>query len=72
MQVRGMLAGLPITVDASTLDEALGPVLDLARAHNLSACDAVYLALAMREGLPLATPDQGLRAAATAVGVQLA
>lgn len=71
MQVRGMLADLPITVDASTLDEALGPVLDLARAHNLSAYDAVYLALAMREGLPLATLDERLQAAATAVGVRL-
>jgi predicted nucleic acid-binding protein len=40
-----------------------------ARAHQLSAYDAVYLELARREGLPLATLDQRLRVAAKAAGV---
>lgn len=50
---------------------ALGPVLALARAHRLSAYDAAYLELAIREGLPLATRDAALRSAAADVGVAL-
>lgn len=42
-----------------------------ARAHQLSAYDAVYLELARREGLPLATLDERLRAAAKKAGVEL-
>jgi predicted nucleic acid-binding protein len=44
-------------------------VLSLARAHRLSAYDAAYLELALRRGLPLATLDDKLRAAASALGV---
>jgi predicted nucleic acid-binding protein len=39
-------------------------VLRLARAQRLSVCDAAYLELAQREGLPLATLDADLRRAA--------
>lgn len=42
-----------------------------ARAFRLSAYDAVYLDLARRENLPLATLDDELRAAATRAGVAL-
>jgi predicted nucleic acid-binding protein len=44
-------------------------VLRLARAHRLSAYDAAYLELALRRGLPLATLDDKLKAAASALGV---
>ena len=37
--------------------------------QNLSAYDAAYLELAMREGLPLATRDRALARAAQAAGV---
>ena len=37
--------------------------------HGLTAYDAAYLELAMREGLPIATLDQQLREAAARVGV---
>lgn len=70
-QVCGALADLPIEWSDLTLDQALGPVLDLARAHGLSAYDAAYLELAMREGLPLATQDDALRVAAERAGVPL-
>jgi len=43
--------------------------LSLARAHKLPAYDAAYLELALRLGLPLATLDEDLAAAAAAVGV---
>jgi predicted nucleic acid-binding protein len=42
-----------------------------ARAHHLSTYDAAYLALAIREGLPLATLDSALRKAARKTGVPL-
>lgn len=70
-QVHDALVGLPIDWQDLTLEQVLGPVLDLARAHRLSAYDAAYLELAMREGLPLATQDEALRAAAESVGVPL-
>lgn len=44
---------------------------NLARSHQLTVYDAVYLDLAQREGLPLATLDGGLKAAATKTGVSL-
>ena len=39
-------------------------IFALARAHNLSSYDASYLDLAMRRGLPIATLDKKLIAAA--------
>lgn len=67
----GFLGQLPITVDDETTARAWGDTLGLARAHNLSAYDAAYLELAMRRGLPIATLDDKLKAAAAAVGVSL-
>jgi predicted nucleic acid-binding protein len=45
--------------------------LTTARAFRLSGYDAVYLDVARRERLPLATLDEELRAAATQAGVAL-
>jgi predicted nucleic acid-binding protein len=45
--------------------------LRLARNYRLSVYDAAYLALAKAEGIPLATLDRGLEAAATAEGVEI-
>ena len=42
-----------------------------ARATGLTAYDAAYLSLALREALPLATLDQALQAAARRAGVRL-
>jgi predicted nucleic acid-binding protein len=64
-----LLLELPVSIHDTAADPALGPVLDLARTHGLSAYDAAYLELAMREGLPLATQDEALRAAAQRAGV---
>jgi predicted nucleic acid-binding protein len=44
----------------------------LALRHGLTLYDAVYLELAMRRGLPLASSDKALRRAAAAEGVTLA
>lgn len=46
-------------------------LLQVARSSGLSAYDAAYLELALREGLPLATLDRPLAKAARLAGVQL-
>ena len=62
------LSGLPIVVDPETESRAWSETLNLARQFGLSAYDADYLELAIREGLPLATLDAKLESAAKAVG----
>ncbi len=64
-----ILSAFPIVIDEETAARAWVETLHLARAHNLSSHDASYLELAMRLGLPLATLDDQLKAAAIAVGV---
>lgn len=66
-----ILDGLSIGVDGETSERALKDTLDLARAQGLSVYDAAYLELAMRRGLPLATLDGKLKAAALVVGVAI-
>ncbi len=52
-----------------TTPPGLGDELDaLIRAHGLTSYDAVYLALALEHGLPLATKDSDLRVATLAAG----
>lgn len=62
---------LPITVDPETDRPAWGATAKLAARHRLTLYDAAYLELARRRGLPLATLDSELRAAATAEDVPL-
>jgi predicted nucleic acid-binding protein len=45
-------------------------VFSLAQDLQLTAYDAVYIELAQRAALPLATLDKGLRAAATKAGIR--
>ena len=66
-----MIEELPIVADQATGARALHETMSLAREHRLTAYDAAYLDLAMRLGLPLATGDRSLRAAAERVGVVL-
>ncbi|MDO9712530.1 type II toxin-antitoxin system VapC family toxin [Paracraurococcus lichenis] len=66
-----LLRRLPLILDNEAPSRALDTVLDLARTHRLTTYDAGYLDLALRRGLPLATDDAPLRAAATTAGVVL-
>ena len=66
-----MLLDLPIAVDPVTRSAAFNATRRLARAQRLTLYDAAYLELAIRLGLPLATLDTRLGAAARAEGVQL-
>ena len=60
------LTGLRVRTDANFDPD---PALELALEHRLSLYDAMYLNLAQRRSLPLATLDRALRHAATAEGV---
>ena len=65
-----MLEGVDIEVDAATFVHALSDTLQLARRYNLSAYDASYLELALRQGLMLATLDEDLKKAALKAGLK--
>ena len=62
------LKGLPIRTDE---EPDLQSAFSLARAHDLSFYDALYLELAKRESAELATLDAALGRAAVAEGVPL-
>lgn len=64
------LGRLNIVVDKATAAHALGETLNLARRYKLSAYDAAYLELALRDGLPLAALDADLEKAAKKAGVK--
>lgn len=65
----GRLAELPI--EEAALRRGSHAIIELAVAHGLSAYDAGYLDLALTAGIPLATRDRRLAAAAAAHGVEL-
>lgn len=54
------ISKLGIEIDSHTSSQAWKATLTLARQYGLSAYDAAYLELAIRESLPLATLDQAL------------
>jgi predicted nucleic acid-binding protein len=65
------LRELPITLDPETTTQVWTATQRLAERFRLTLYDAVYLELAQRSNLPLATLDQDLRAAGAALGVTL-
>jgi predicted nucleic acid-binding protein len=63
-QVLDSFRQLTVDLDDQTTDRAWKETLTLASQYNLTTYDAAYLELALRSGLPLATMDMALRAAA--------
>lgn len=63
------LERLAIAVDPETGARAWREISSLAERFRLTTYDAAYLELAARAGLPLATLDEDLRAAAAKLGV---
>jgi predicted nucleic acid-binding protein len=62
-------AALPIVIDDEPVMGVWDSILNLARTETLSVYDAAYLELAVRRGLPLATLDEKLKAAASTAGI---
>ena len=81
---RGIVSGSDVVLSLEQLEQLCAQSLDIeaeivtvqkalttARTYRLSAYDSVYLDLARRSNLPLATLDGALRIAAAKAGVEL-
>jgi predicted nucleic acid-binding protein len=66
-----LLFELPIIVEQESPERMLSEILALAREYKLSSYDASYLDLAMHKGLPLATIDKNIIAAAKRSSVSI-
>jgi len=69
-ELLGLLNMLPVQTEPET-SRLHDPIMRLARTHNLTVYDAIYLDLAMRFGVALATRDGELRRAAKAERLEL-
>jgi predicted nucleic acid-binding protein len=65
------LSAMPIAVDPDTDSQVWRTTLHLADRFRLTAYDAVYVELAQRRSLPLASFDKDLRAAGATLGLKL-
>jgi predicted nucleic acid-binding protein len=65
------ISKLEIESDDEAPGRAFTYLLSLCRTHRLTSYDAMYLDLAVRRHLPLATLDDDLRKAAKKLGVRL-
>lgn len=66
-----LLGGLTIIEHSQTVADTVKNVLPLARTYKLSAYDAAYLDVAVRQSAPLATMDSALRKAGRAAGLTI-
>ena len=67
--LRASLETLPIEVDPLSAARVWGPALELAKVHGIFVHDAMYLEVAVRLRLPLATLDRALGTAGRAAGL---
>jgi predicted nucleic acid-binding protein len=68
-QLADFLRDLPIALDPDTTVQFWDATQDLAERFRLTVYDAIYLELAQRRHLALASLDKALRQAATTLGV---
>jgi len=66
-----LIESFDLEVDTQAADRTFPHLLPLCRTHQLTSYDAVYLDLAIRRQLPLATLDEPLRKAARKQKVKL-
>ena len=66
-----LLESLSVLQDIQPASDHVNNVLPLAREYSLSAYDAAYLELSIRNGAPLATLDDRLEKAAKQAGVAI-
>ncbi len=65
------IQSLDLDIDEESASRAFDCLLPLCRAHRLSCYDAMYLDLALRKRLPLATLDAALAKAARTLGIKI-
>jgi predicted nucleic acid-binding protein len=65
------LKDLPVEVDSQGSERVYSSIFRMSCQHQLSSYDAAYLDLAVFEGLPLATLDKNLRAAARRLRIEI-
>ena len=65
------LSRLDIEIDTESPSRSFSHILPLCRGSSLTSYDAMYIELALRRDLPLATLDERLRKAAKKAGVKL-
>ena len=70
-EIGATLGALPIEIDPVSFSRVLESVLPIADHADLSVYDAMYLELAARRNLPLATIDHKLSAAAASAGIEV-
>ena len=70
-EMTSFLRDLPVNLDAEMISQVWDTTQRLAERFRLTIYDAVYLELAQRKHLPLASLDKELRQAGAAVGVTL-
>ncbi len=68
---RECLRDLFIVIDEYLIKQPVEIILDLARESGLTAYDAVYLELAIRKNLPLATLNKDLKQATKKMGIEI-
>jgi len=66
-----LVRSLPIRTDDTARHRISDDILDIGRRYNLTAYDASYIELAIREAAPLATFDEAIRKCARGVGVKI-
>jgi len=66
-----LLKNLMLVGHAHSVTETVANVQPLAKQYELSAYDAAYLDLAIRQGAPLATLDNKLKTASRSAGIKL-
>lgn len=66
-----LLGGLTIIEHSQAVADTVNHVLPLAREYDLSAYDAAYLDVAVRQGAPLATLDRALQKAGRSAGLKI-
>jgi len=66
-----LLRGLTIAEHSQVIADTAINVLPLAREYGLSAYDAAYLDVAVRQGAPLATLDSALQKAGRSAGIKI-
>ena len=64
------LTAMQFTVDEEAARNALDHISRLAEEHGLTVYDAVYLEVALRRRIPLASRDEALRSACKRCGLQ--